>query len=368
MSMERTEQATPRRRAKAHEEGRVARSPELSAAVILLAGTVALSAWGPSTVARECSALLRDLGQWLAAGPLTEGDATAALRAAGRHGALAVLPLLLAVAIPAALVNAVQARGVLATDTLAPQLSRISPRTGLERLFSLQSVVTVVQALLKFAVIGLVAYLVLRAAWPAIVGLNGTGVEQIAAMLRSVGVRIALTTGIAFLGLSGADYLYQLYRHEQSLRMTRQEVVQEFKETEGDPLVKSRMQSLARSLARRRMLKDVKTADVVVTNPTHLAIALKYDLQQGSAPIVIAKGERKVAERIKALAKEAGVPTVENKPLARALMGVGVVGKPIPATLYAAVAEVLAFVYRTRGWPKGMQLPLPKTTGRSVSQ
>jgi flagellar biosynthetic protein FlhB len=173
--------------------------------------------------------------------------------------------------------------------------------------------------------------------------------------LGRFGVKLLLTAGGTYLLLAAADYAFQLWQHERGLRMTREEVRQEHKETEGDPQVKSRLRTLGRALIRRQMFKDVPRADVVVTNPTHIAVALKYDPLVSLAPIVLAMGQRKIAERIKRMAQESGVPVIEDKPLARALFAAGKVGQAIPAELYVAVAEVLAFVYRRRrasGWSR----------------
>jgi flagellar biosynthetic protein FlhB len=176
--------------------------------------------------------------------------------------------------------------------------------------------------------------------------------------MRRMGVGLAISTGLAFLAIAGGDYLFQFFRFDASLRMSRQEIVQEYKETEGDPLIKSRIRAMARALSRRKMLRDVPTADVVVTNPTRLAIALKYDAAVSSAPIVVAMGARKLADRIRALAREAGVPIMEAKPLAQALFATAKIGEPIPPALYLAVAEVLAFVYRQRE-KAGRRVALP---------
>jgi flagellar biosynthesis protein FlhB len=157
------------------------------------------------------------------------------------------------------------------------------------------------------------------------------------------------SAGASYLALAGGDYLYQWWQFEKSIRMSKEEIKQEFKQNDGDPHIKQRRRAIARSYARRQMMKDVAKADVVITNPTHIAIAIKYDPSVAPAPIVLAIGQRKVAERIKALAAEAGIPMVENRPLARALLKTAKVGTLIPYELYMAVAEVLAFVVRTRG-------------------
>jgi len=157
------------------------------------------------------------------------------------------------------------------------------------------------------------------------------------------------TAGGAYLCLAAGDYIWQWWQFEQSIRMTKEEVKQEHKQNDGDPQIKQRRRAMARSYARRQMMKDVPKADVVIVNPTHIAIAIKYDPTVAPAPYVLAIGQRKIAERIKAIAAEAGVPIVQNKPLARALLKTAKVGTLIPYELYMAVAEVLAFVLRTRG-------------------
>jgi flagellar biosynthetic protein FlhB len=164
---------------------------------------------------------------------------------------------------------------------------------------------------------------------------------------------MALFVGLVFLLIAGLDYGFQVWQFEKSLRMTKQEVVQEHRQTEGDPMVKGRIRQLQKAMARKRMLTNVATADVVVTNPTRIAVALKYDPLVSPAPVVLAMGERLLAKRIREIAARAGVPIIENKPLARALFATAKVGTPIPPALYVAVAEVIAFVFRR----KGTQLP-----------
>ncbi len=168
-------------------------------------------------------------------------------------------------------------------------------------------------------------------------------------VVKRYSIRMLSTAGAAYLALAAADYLWQWWQHEKSLKMTKEEVKQEMKSQDGDPHIKQRRRSIARSYARKQMMKDVPKADVVIVNPTHIAIAIKYDTSIAPAPIVLAIGMNKVAERIKEIAKDSGVPMVENRPLARALLKTARVGTMIPYDLYMAVAEVLAFVLRTRG-------------------
>jgi flagellar biosynthetic protein FlhB len=210
-------------------------------------------------------------------------------------------------------------------------------------------VFTLLKALLKMTVLGLLTWTALKRAWMDLPGLGGEEAAVTLTVIRSLVLRLVTLVGLGFLVVAVLDYGFAVWKHEKELRMTRHEIVQEHRESEGDPLLKSRMQSLARSLARKRMLHKVKEADVVVVNPVHLAVALRYDMGQDGAPMVLAMGKLKLAEKIKELAVKAGVPIQENRPLARALIATATVGKPIPPALYAAVAEVLAWVYRRRG-------------------
>ncbi len=348
-AQERTELPTPRRREKAREEGQVPRSQELTAAIMLLAGASTIALVSGPGIGRQAARALQVAAASLVAEPLTIGSAGALLREMLQSGFLAFAPVLLAVALPGLLIAGLQARGVLSLKPVTPQLSRISPLSGFKRLVSPQSAFTLVKSLLKLAVIGALAWTALRGAWGDLAGLGGEEPGVVVAIVKSLGVRLVALVGFAFLGVAGVDYGFEVWQHEKKLRMTRQEVVQEFRESEGDPLLKSRMKSLAQAMSRKRMLHKVKEADVVVTNPVHVAVALRYDGGSDSAPVVLAMGKRKLAERIKVLAREAGVPIMENPPLARALIATSTVGKAIPPALYAAVAEVLAWVYRRRG-------------------
>jgi flagellar biosynthetic protein FlhB len=345
---ERTESATPKRREEARKEGRVPRSAELSGAVLLLAGACGLAYAAGDGMAHQARAFLSADLDWLGAGTLTTGGAAALMRQAAEHMLMAFWPFALVVAGFSVLVGAVQGRGIITLKPLEPKLSHLNPMSGIGRLLSVQTPFNLVKSVAKFAVLGVVTWLALRHAWPRVISLSDAGADQVSVIFRHLAFQLAVAVGIAFLLLALADYAFEVYRYEQSLRMTKQEVIREHKESEGDPLVKSRIRSLQRAISRKRMLRDVAKADVVITNPTHIAVALKYDAGENAAPLVLAMGERKLAERIKALAAKAGVPTVENRPLAHALLATAKVGQQIPASLYAAVAEVLAYVYRRR--------------------
>jgi flagellar biosynthetic protein FlhB len=247
---------------------------------------------------------------------------------------------------------------VISLKPITPSFTNINLVGGIKRIVSLDSVVTLLKSLVKISLLAFITWQVVRSNWPELVSLAGASPIEIGLVARMLTVKLALTVGLAFLVIAGADYWYQCFQYEKSLRMTRQDVIGEHKDSEGDPMIKGRMRALAQSRARQRMLQDVQTADVVVVNPTHVAVALKYDIDVAPAPIVVAMGERKLAERIKALAYKANVPVIENRPVARALLATAKVGQMVPSALYAVVAEILAFVYRQRVVRSGM-LPAP---------
>lgn len=344
---ERTEDATPRRREDARRDGQVAKSAELNAAVLLLGSALLLQAMGPA-LGRAVMALFAG---GLAAVGSAAGDDGIALALARQTGwrVLALLaPLLAALAAVSVAVAALQARGVASLKPITPDLSRLDPVSNARRMFGVRSVAELLKAVIKLVAVGLVVWSTLRSAWPELLGLAQRSPAGLLDVVRRHAVRLMATAGASYLALALADYLFQRWQHERGLRMTKEEVRQEAKQTEGDPMVKARMRSLGRARARRRMLADVPEADVIVVNPTHIAVALRYDPDTAPAPVVLAMGQRKVAERIRALAFEHGIPVVQNKPLARALFATAKVGMLIPAELYAAVAEILAFVYRQR--------------------
>jgi flagellar biosynthetic protein FlhB len=208
--------------------------------------------------------------------------------------------------------------------------------------------VELLKNLLKIAIVGLVAYSALDGLMEESMSLMDTSVASVMAYMTHAAVMIGLKVGIAFLALAAADYMYQRFEYERELRMTKQEVKEELKSQEGDPLIKSRIRSIQRQIAYKRMMQDVPKADVVITNPTHLAVAIKYESSSMSAPKVVAKGADIIAQRIREIAEEHGVPMIEDKPLAQALYKTVDVGEQVPEKLFQAVAQVLAYIYRLK--------------------
>jgi flagellar biosynthesis protein FlhB len=344
---DRTEAATPRRREDARNKGEVPRSAEVTTAVLLLVAAAGVHLAGPVLAGRLAS--IYGTSTIAAAAPPAGVEAVVAfVRDIGTQGLLAMAPLLALLATAGLAIAAGQARGVLTTEPLMPKFERLSPGANLKKIFGIRSLAELAKSILKLLIIAGAMYFVLRRTWPEIMVLGQQAPVALVHVLAGSVVRLLATAGMAYLLIAGGDYAFQLWQHEKQLKMTKEEVKREHRESEGDPQVKGRMRSMARALLRRQMFTDVPTADVVVTNPTHIAVALRYDPSVSLAPIVLAMGQRKIAQRIKKLALESGVPVIENKPLARALLATGTVGEPIPAELYVAVAEVLAFVIRRR--------------------
>jgi flagellar biosynthetic protein FlhB len=344
---DRTEQATPKRREDARREGRVVHSTEVSATAVILAAIVAGS-WGAPGALGESRRLMRYWVGGLGTLDLTPETVGPILREALAQTAVLAVPLFAVAAAVGVAATVAQVGWLLRLQALVPKLERVSPARGLRRIFSSTGLMNLVKALLKIGVVGYVAYrVVLR---------SGTGAEALVEVdlgetLRFAGLGTRRTLGWvagALAVLAALDYLFQRRRHEQTLRMTRQEVKEEHKETEGDPQIRTRFRRVHREISRRRMLAAVPTADVVLTNPVHVAVALRYAAGTMRAPQVVAKGADELAERIKAVARTAGVPIVERRALARALFRSVKVGQEIPPALYRAVAEILAYIYSLR--------------------
>lgn len=343
---EKTEPATPKRRQDALEEGQVPRSQELTTAFLLLGGALSLQILTP----RLGRTMMEVFGTGIVAagGELDGASAARLVQAIGWRVLAALSALLATMAMLSVVIGLAQTRGIVNNKALQPKFDRLNVMANAKRMLGLQAWAELFKALFKLLIIGLAVYGALRAAWPDILALAQESPIGLLEVVKRYGIKLLMTAGLSYLVLAGLDYLWQLWQFEKGIRMTKEEIKQEHKQSEGDPMVKARMRSVARQLARRQMFKDVPTADVVIANPTHIAIALRYDPGIAPAPVVVALGRRKVAERIKKIAFEHGVPVIENRPLARALIASAKLGQLIPAELYSAVAEILAFVLRQR--------------------
>ncbi|MEW6302717.1 MAG: EscU/YscU/HrcU family type III secretion system export apparatus switch protein [Verrucomicrobiota bacterium] len=342
---EKTEQATPKRLQDALNRGQFARSAEVQTVFVLLAGLAVLQAAGPEIWQRLAGAMFSMLGH-LHDVPVSQ-ETLPSLAVQGMVVLSACVgPVALACLGAGALAGAMQSRFAAASEALDWHWERLNPVTGFQRVFSFKSAVPAGLSLLK---LGLVAALCARqvgAVFADPIFHTSVDLAGIAGFLARATLKIAFQIGAALAVVAAIDYGYQFWRTQRDLMMTKEEVKEEFKNAEGNPQVKARARRRRAGKTQRQMLAEVPGADVVVTNPTHLAIALRYDRKTMRAPMIVAKGIRLNALRIREIARAHNVPIVENKPVARLMFKHGRVGGEIPAQLYVAVAEILAWVYR----------------------
>lgn len=354
--LERTEPASARRLEQAREEGNVPRSRELATFAVLLASTGVIAFLG-LFMFQGLGNVMRGAMSFDRADLASPAMMGRSLMEAGQEGILLLLPLAAAVMVSAIAANVMVSGWLFTTKALAPKFSKLDPIAGLVRMFSWQSLVELVKALLKGALIAGVAGWMIWRQRDGILSLAAEPLDSAMTHFAQITILTFLAAAAAYALIVILDVPFQLWNYQRQMRMTKDEVRQEHKEMEGDPQIKARIRSMQREVARRRMMQEVPKADVVVTNPLHFAVAMKYDEKHMAAPQVIAKGSQLVAERIKEIAREHRVPIVEAPPLARALHRHVEVGDTIPGTLFTAVAQVLAYVYQLN---QSMNPVLPK--------
>lgn len=347
-AQDRTEAPTQRRREEAREGGQIARSADLSAAAILLGGLLFLHWWGEGIFGRMLTLTKTYLGE--------DGFHTVDAQQVGAltrsvliETSQILLPFMAALVVLAVLVNYLQIGWIITFKPITPSLDRLNPLSGLARMFSARSFVHLVMGILKMAVLILVAWWTLRDRIGLLASASGLSHLSIAAVATDLLFTLGLRLAIVLLILAIVDYGYQRLRTEKDLRMTKEEVREELKRMEGDPKIKSRRRQVQMQIAMQRIRAAVPKADVVITNPTEFAVVLQYDSETMHAPRLTAKGTDYMAMRIREMAIAHGVPIVERPPLARAIYRQVEVGQEIPADLYKAVAEVLAYVYELAG-------------------
>jgi flagellar biosynthetic protein FlhB len=342
---DKTEAPTPKRRQEAREQGNIARSPDLTSAIILIGVLLLLKWFGFGVI----SAMRSIMEEMLGARSLASVD-MARLGTDVMHvigvAAFAMAPILGGVVIIAIMANVAQVGLNLNFGKLAPNLAALSPIRGLGKIFSGgQGGIHLLMNLIKMVMVGMVAYSAIGNRIGQIIAIQQLSFVQIFAFGADVVYSIGMRVGILLLVLAILDYMYQRFRMEKSLRMTKQDVKEEMRSMNGDPLVRQRQRQIAIQRAVHRLKKDVPTADVIVTNPTHYAVALKYDEKTMRAPRLVAKGADYMAQRIRELALQSAIPIIERPPLARAIYRAVDVGEEVPEEFYAAVAEILAYVY-----------------------
>jgi flagellar biosynthetic protein FlhB len=339
-----TEKATPQRRKKAREEGQVARTRELSGA-LAWAGGLYLVAWRIPDLARQWRGLLQAMLDLSIVEPLRPGGPI--LFWASASVLIWILPVAATAWVLSVAAGLAQGGLVIAPEALAPKPERMNPAGKLKQMFSLAGLSGILKSLLPFGVIVWLGVSTLTAHWPSVIHASELGVRAYANFLVSVIGELMWKCGLVLVAWSAVDYLMVWLKLEGDLKMSRQDLQDEMKQSEGNPATKGRIRRIQRTLRRRQMLRDTEKANVVITNPTHFAVALRYEMSM-EAPIVIAKGRDFLAQEIKEVARWHDIPILENPPLAQALFKTVEVGRPIPGDLYAAVAEILAFVFRAQ--------------------
>ncbi len=345
---ERTLPASQRRREQARERGDVTKSRELISAAMILGGALFIYAMGEVSVKRLIEIASTT---WSLALPApTNPENLHHLILTLINGTLAIILPMVGFFCVIAMVASIGQYGLLWSDeALAPNWSRVNPLTGFGRLFSINAIFEFGKTFLKFLVIGFVVYLIAKKEIPALLVSIQLAPNQILMDIARVVTHLLFFSGLVVAVIGAADYGFQWFEHEKKLRMTLQEMKEELRQTEGNPLVKARVRSIQRQMARKRMMTEVPKAAVIITNPTHLAIALSYDASNMGVPKVVAKGAGFIAQRMREIGAAHGIPLVENKPLAQTLYKTVSLGGDIPSSLYRAVAEILVYVYKLRG-------------------
>ncbi|MBW1758814.1 MAG: flagellar biosynthesis protein FlhB [Deltaproteobacteria bacterium] len=346
---EKTEQATPKRRQESREKGQVAKSKEVSSALILLASLgifFFLGSWMFWRLSGFMGGVFQNLGTLrLESIP----KSCAFLSKVFRQIFIILMPLMLAVLIAGIAGNLAQVGFLFTGKPLSPDFSRIDPIKGMKKIISLRSLMELVKSVIKIFFVGGIAFLLVRSELENIPALIQMSVGEILAFVGKVSFKICFYTCLALIVLAVLDYAFQRWQHEKDMKMTKQEVKEERKQSDGDPKIKARIRKVQMEMFQRRMMQKVPEATVIITNPTRLAIALKFEADEMIAPRVIAKGAGFIAGRIREIAKENDIPIVEHKPLAQTLFKAAEIGDFIPVDLYRAVAEILAYVYRLKG-------------------
>jgi len=343
---DKTEPASPKRREEARKKGEVAKSKELAAVAVLCACTVYLF-FAAKGISSELGMLMERTFSRIPSISASDMNIVEFSMQTLREFLLLILPIMILAFVVALGVNYLQVGFLWSVEALAPKASKIDPVQGLQRMFSVRSLSELAKSLAKLTIVGWVAFSTLKEAFPNFVPLIYQDRWAILSWLGLTSWKLTIRCCMVIAVLAILDYFYQRWEFERKLRMSKQELKDEYKQTEGDPMVKSRIRSIQREMARRRMMEEVPKADVVITNPTHLAIALLYASAKMKAPKIVAKGADHIALRIRAVAEQSRVPVVENRPLAQNLYKLEL-GEEIPSRLYQAVAEILAYVYRLK--------------------
>ena len=344
---EKTEEATEKRKRDAVQEGNVAKSQDLGSVVILLAGFLMLRAYGANMYSRCADFMRYCFGQILQSN-LTLNEALILLNQFIMVTLIITIPFMLAIMLAAIFSNVIQIGFLFRFDPMTPNFDRMNPVSNIQNMFSWKMVAELVKSFLKIFIVAYVPYSTIKEEFPKFIGFIKSNPVYSFGTLLDICYAMAIKIILIFLVLAIADWVFQKWRYDESLKMSKEDIKEEHKQQEGDPHVKQKIRELQRRASARRQMEEVPKATVVVTNPTHIAVALKYIPGETPAPLIVAMGTGLIAQKIKEIAKENNVPIVENKPLAREMFKKANVGDEIPQDLWTAVAEILGQIFRER--------------------
>ncbi|WP_349410513.1 flagellar biosynthesis protein FlhB [Pseudalkalibacillus sp. SCS-8] len=346
-SQEKTEKATPKKRQESRKKGQVAKSSDVNTAIILLIVFLFLWLIGPYMLDSLLAIYHKSFREFIHF-DVTNENTQQVMSALSFEAAKVVAPILLVSLVAGVAANYLQVGVLFSTDPLKVKLERINPLKGFKRIYSLRAIVELLKSILKISLVGFVTFAILWLKREEVLTLSFGTAENALVVIGMLTIQMGLAASVLLIFLAILDYLYQKYDFEKSIKMSKQDVKDEFKKSEGDPLIKSKIKEKQRQMAMQRMMQEVPKADVVITNPTHFAIALKYDEDAMDAPVIVAKGVDYVALKIREVARHHEIETVENRPLARSLYDQTEIGDTVPENLFRAVAEVLAYVYKLK--------------------
>lgn len=344
---EKTEEPTQERRMDFRRRGQVAQTKELASVFMLLGSALLMWLLGKYFVTQLIQVFEYSYGETLVS-MIRNGDMMPALKFSATKATLLVLPVIGLAGIFGFASSVLQIGFLNSEEALKFKFDRLNPVQGFQRMFSLRGVVEGLKSLVKLMLIIMIVVMLIKSELFTVPYLIQFSIDQMFVFVGGLTLKLFMAIGFFMLAVAALDYGYQKWELEKQMRMTKQEVKEEFRNREGDPLIKARIRKIQREIATRRMMNDVPKADVIITNPTHLAVALKYDNTKYPAPYLVAKGADLIAEKIKNIAREHNIPIVENKPLARTMFKTMKIGQFIPRDLYNAVAEVLAYVYKLK--------------------
>lgn len=346
---EKTEKATPKKKNQAREEGQVAKSQEVSTAFTILLIFFSMRMFGGFMMEKITEVFHYSIAlTGTAVEPMTPAKLQSVFLTIILNGALAVLPIFAVAMITGFLSNLFQVGWKITLKPLMPKFNRLNPLSGFKRMFSTETIANLIKSLAKFALISYAIYTMLISQQNKLILFLDLPLMKSMEMVADVIIDLGINVGMLYIAIAVLDLVYTRYKHNKGLKMSKQEIKDEYKQVEGNPQIKGKIRQKMREASMRRMMSEIPNADVVITNPTHFAVALKYDRNGDSAPVCVAKGQDFLAQRIKAKAKEASIEIVEDKPLARMLYATVEVGHEIPPELYPAVAEILAYVYKLK--------------------